>query len=548
MGAENILESYLVKVGALPDTASFTRLGESLKSTEKLVQGFGVKTVKTMVELELATVGAFTAAGIAMIAAADKAAMTDQSYRLLGLRMLMNKSSARSMQVALDELGATIDEVAYDPELNKRFQYLYEQNMKLGKTMGSTYDKNMIGIRDLRMEYKRFGAEFEFLVGGTISKAFEKLGYGSGDLQKSLSGFNDWVTDNLPHIADQVSDYLIPVWEDSKAVVKDFGHSLMDAAGEFTYLTGVLYGDKSIQDTTFSIEKMAKAVQHLVDTLAEASLSSGFSFRTLGHLVTGAGGIAAANFHAATGDVAGGRLLLKSGEEEFGKGTTNIKDMWQGDDTGNWRTNPDFKGILEHETDLAGRSGAHTTMSPDSDKLDDIIKYDAYKYNVNPAIIKAMIHQESGGKPGARSRKGAQGLMQLMPGTASDYGVKDPFNPSQSIEGGTHYISDLLKRYNMDIPKALAAYNAGPGKVDLFGGVPPYKETQDYVSRIMKEFSASGHGSMGSTVEINGPITINVPHDLPERNWHEFIHDSMNNIINKNTKTVIAQTAGGAYH
>ena len=100
-----------------------------------------------------------------------------------------------------------------------------------------------------------------------------------------------------------------------------------------------------------------------------------------------------------------------------------------------------------------------------------------------------MIHAESGFNPRAVSPKGAQGLMQLMPRTASQLGVADAFDPGANVEGGTRYLRELLERYNFDLVKALAAYNAGPQRVEQYHGVPPYYETQAYVARIVRDFN-----------------------------------------------------------
>jgi len=116
---------------------------------------------------------------------------------------------------------------------------------------------------------------------------------------------------------------------------------------------------------------------------------------------------------------------------------------------------------------------------------DGIIRRTALYHGVDPDLVRGIIHVESAYNPLARSPKGAMGLMQLMPETASGLGVGDPWDPNENIAGGTKFISYLIKRYNGDLTKALAAYNAGPGAVDQYNGIPPYQETQDYVRSVL---------------------------------------------------------------
>ena len=122
-------------------------------------------------------------------------------------------------------------------------------------------------------------------------------------------------------------------------------------------------------------------------------------------------------------------------------------------------------------------------------ELKEVINTISDQHHLDPDFISSVIHAESGFNPHAVSPKGAQGLMQLMPGTASKLGVTNAFDPRANVEGGTRYLSELLERYNFDVIKALAAYNAGPQRVQQYGGVPPYYETRTYVARIVRDYN-----------------------------------------------------------
>jgi transglycosylase-like protein with SLT domain len=130
-----------------------------------------------------------------------------------------------------------------------------------------------------------------------------------------------------------------------------------------------------------------------------------------------------------------------------------------------------------------------TDPTPTKVDVSDLIKAASQKHEIDADLLSSVIHAESGFNPNAQSRKGAQGLMQLMPETASSLGVKNAFEPGENIDGGTRYLRELLIRYNNDLIKALAAYNAGPERVEQYHGVPPYRETHAYVARIVREFN-----------------------------------------------------------
>lgn len=114
-----------------------------------------------------------------------------------------------------------------------------------------------------------------------------------------------------------------------------------------------------------------------------------------------------------------------------------------------------------------------------------LINQAASRNGVDPAVLHGLIQQESGFDPSAASSAGASGLTQLMPGTASSLGVSDPLNPAESIEGGARYLGQLTSEFGGNTEDALAAYNAGPGAVEQYGGIPPYAETQSYVSKVL---------------------------------------------------------------
>jgi len=120
-----------------------------------------------------------------------------------------------------------------------------------------------------------------------------------------------------------------------------------------------------------------------------------------------------------------------------------------------------------------------------------LINQASEKYGVNPNLVQAVIKAESNFDPDAVSSAGALGLMQLMPATARGLGVSDPLNPAQNIEGGVKFLSQLLSHYNGNTQLAVAAYNAGPGAVDKYNGIPPYQETQTYVTRVLGYFNSS---------------------------------------------------------
>ena len=140
-------------------------------------------------------------------------------------------------------------------------------------------------------------------------------------------------------------------------------------------------------------------------------------------------------------------------------------------------------------------SAAPVSGAGGSSAFDSEINAAAASNGIDPALLKGLVSQESGFNPSARSGAGAVGLTQLMPGTASALGVTNPLDPAQSLQGGAKYLREQLDRFGGDQTLALAAYNAGPGAVQKYGGVPPYAETQNYVTSVMSKAAAFRGGT-----------------------------------------------------
>jgi hypothetical protein len=140
-------------------------------------------------------------------------------------------------------------------------------------------------------------------------------------------------------------------------------------------------------------------------------------------------------------------------------------------------------------SDLVRSNTLKTSLAKPAVPLNQVVDNASATYHLDPDLVNSVIHAESGFNAHAVSPKGARGLMQLMPQTANKLGVGDSFDPQANVDGGSRYLRELLERYNFDLVKALAAYNAGPQRVEQYRGVPPFRETRAYVARIVHEYN-----------------------------------------------------------
>jgi|SRR5579863_8582664 transglycosylase-like protein with SLT domain len=169
------------------------------------------------------------------------------------------------------------------------------------------------------------------------------------------------------------------------------------------------------------------------------------------------------------------------------------------------RTGPD--GVTPRATHSSFSAPEMSALErANREKIEDMIREVAGRYRVDPALVRAVIQTESNWNSTAVSRKGAQGLMQLGPGTAQQLGVNNAFDPKQNLDGGVRYLHSLLERYNGDLDKALAAYNAGPHAVDRAGGIPQYRETRDYVQKVTDSYFRPGSDRLPRAFDAPRPI------------------------------------------
>ncbi|MBI3393213.1 MAG: lytic transglycosylase domain-containing protein [Nitrospirae bacterium] len=172
------------------------------------------------------------------------------------------------------------------------------------------------------------------------------------------------------------------------------------------------------------------------------------------------------------------------------------------------RKGPQYQLVVREEK---GTSGKHSSVPPTvREDHARTIGAKSSAYNVDPELVKAIIRVESGYNATAVSRKGAQGLMQLMPGTARRMSVENPFDPAQNIEGGVRYFKYLMGLFAGNVPLSLAAYNAGEEAVKRYGGIPPYSETRDYVTKVL-HYYRNPNSPLPATLVSSGPRRASRP-------------------------------------
>lgn len=333
------LDEYLVKLGFSTDQVGLSRFQNALREAKSIVTTNIGDMVRAVLRTEVEIGAGFAAIGTAAIGMADKVAMADQTYRLFALHMYMSKDTARSLKIAMDALGEPLENLTWDAELRRRTQQLIADQRAMAPT--GDFDAQMRKIRDIRFEFTRMRVEAEYLMFHVVQDFLGALGTGPDQLLAKLRQFNDWVIRNMPRISQAITQWFLPIWrgvvdvgKSALAVFEDFG--LL-----FTNIVGLLSGNSSIEGTTFSVQKLATAVQTLVHWLAltfeflakitgtlTGVLGGGSVGGVIGSIVGGVAGIPGGPAGIGAGILVGGATGTTIGAAAGGVGG-GLFDLWR---------------------------------------------------------------------------------------------------------------------------------------------------------------------------------------------------------------------------
>jgi hypothetical protein len=474
----NVIESYLVSLGFQVEKGELRKFEDGIKAASRFVEKNTSGIIKQVAGWQTAIVGGFAAIATSVIGFGDHVADQDQKFRLFALRMFMTQESAKKLSIGLNALGASLEEVAWDPELHARFLTLIADQTKLQAQLGPDFAQNMRSIRDVRFELTRLQVAAQYLGMKLVSDIFKSFGFTIDDVLGKLREMSAWVQEHLPDISSGISSTLVPVLNDAWSVLKHVGVALQESAVAFINLTGALTGDSSIQDTVFKFENMSKAIQDLSGVFRDFADYFTDALQEMNHLVNALSFALTGKFSAAVGE-------LKAFRDIESRGAPNTLDLFH-----MGTPNPAYQ------------RGPGLLGAPSGPLASSVIAA-ARQAGIDPRYALGVATQESGIRETdangrvITSKTGAQGVMQLMPGTARDLGV-NPLDAQQNISGGVQYLAQMFAKYH-DWKLALAAYNAGPGAVDKalrsprgLASLPA--ETQDYISKVMGIASRSNVG------------------------------------------------------
>jgi hypothetical protein len=432
----NTIKSYLISLGFACDSPGLARFNAMLRDSETMAQRAAAGMTKAFVGAGAAVVAAYSSVGTATVAMMDKVAQSEMGYQLLGMKMYMSADAAKSMSIATQALGHSLDEIAWNPQLGKYYGELLRDQGAMQKGLGPDYQKQIREMQDVRFEFSRLQVEGQYAMMG-ISSAVMRA-FGGDNLLDKLKGLNNWIIANLPRWSEMVAKYLVPVLRDGAAVGRDLWHILQDLTSGFLALVGAWYNDDALKTGVVTLDTLGRAAMHLSGSIRHvfdelAAIADWFTRHAdLAKFVFGfAGGMV-------PGIIAGSAIAPGPGTV-IGGVTTGL-----------------IGGIASVMSDGWSSNG----VTPNQAKA---MAYEAAtRHGLDPAVFMGMIERESSWNPLAKNpHSTASGLGQLLRGTAADMHVGNVFDPYQNLEGSASYLAQLLNQSG-NYANALAAYGEGP--------------------------------------------------------------------------------------
>lgn len=519
------IKSYLVSLGFTIDEAAFKKMKDALGGMDKTVTASTLGAARGFAIMGGAAVTAFTTVSLSLFTLIDKVAKADLGYQKFALRMYMARDAAKQFKIVTDAMGEDPNDIAWIPELNARYRKHMEAaaRMELPAEAQEYFRK----WRDLTDEVTRLKITTNYFLQTFTYEFLKKMDPSITKAKKSFADLNRYFEEKMREWALKLADWsarfysgvvsftqeMSVLWGVLKGifslVAEGYGY-LWDLAVAFGILSdeskGTTGSIKALwiafkdfvgyvngQDSKIQMDESWQNLLDLLGWLNEEMLRTMIIFdKFFSKDKQGRPG-----WHKALGQILG-----EDQKEPFykpGDVTKEIESLYE---------DMDRLGISRPGQRRKRRESTPQPVERPS-SYEGMIQEISRKYGVDPNLIRALIRQESGFNPYDVSRSGAQGLMQIMPKTAKSLGLTNPFDPYANIDAGVRYFADLKRQYGSDV-LALRAYNAGMGRMAQYGNNPPFKETQDYVSRIMSYRDQYAAGGPSTVINDNKTVSINI--------------------------------------
>lgn len=484
------------------------------------VASIAIEVGKLLVKAQVAIVTVFTAVSAAVLGTIERVAMADQKYRLLGLRMFTTKENARALQTSLDALGASMEEVSWDPELRSQFLQLKDDRESNAAKLGGDFDGNMRKFREVRFELIRLKENIADLIRMFANDVLRLFGSDMDGALSKLKGFNEWFMNKMPALAQWLADTFKPVLDATKDIWGELTKALGAFAVLFTNTMALLSGDDSLETQSFDAKKFAEAIATLGDGLATA-------IKWLAKF---------ANFMTEV------EIAIMNVGSWIERLTDKVLRFFGAIPA--WARKK--LGFSDEQPAAAGSTnpaGVQVSGKIRQGEITDKVIAEALKQGVDPKIALAVGDHESGlqqydknGRLMANPESSARGIFQLLKGTASDLHV-DRTDTDGNIHGGVKLLKLMLAKYHGDTKTALQAYYEGSGYVDahlrLNQAMSPRSE--QYANAVMAK---------ANQITV-GDIHVEVRKDANPQEYARATVQGVQEALGKQNARTIAQLAYG---